>query len=154
MDIIDYELLLKKAMKMDITNYESLLKRAMKIIPKNVFEHSRFTIPSALIYREGNKTVVPNFKEISDILRREPEYILKYLLGELATRGQIRKKQGVAVFKGRFQKDTLNNLLKKFTEKFIRCANCRRPDTHVIKEGRFIYLVCEACGSKRSIPAP
>ena len=97
---------------------------------------------------------MPNFKEISDRLRREPEYILKYLLGELATRGQIRKKQGSAVFKGRFQKDTLNNLLKKFTEKFIRCADCKGPDTHITREGRFTYLVCEACGSKRTIPSP
>ena len=64
---------------MDINNYDKLLKRAMKIIPKNVFAHSRFTIPSVLIYNEGNKTIISNFKEISDRLRREHEYILKYL---------------------------------------------------------------------------
>ncbi|MHA1378040.1 MAG: translation initiation factor IF-2 subunit beta [Candidatus Helarchaeota archaeon] len=139
---------------MDIMDYEKLLKRAMKTIPKNVFEHSRFTIPSVTTFIEGRNTNVANFKEIADKLRRPPEYILKYLLGELATRGYYKDKQGVAVFKGRFQNNSLNNLLKKFTEKFIRCANCRRPDTHIVREGRFSYLVCEACGSKRSIPSP
>ncbi len=138
----------------DLMDYEKLLKRAVKSIPKNVFEHSRFTIPSVTIYQEGKSTIVTNFKEISDKLRRKPQYIIKYLLGELATRGHFKVKQGSAAFIGRFQKDTLNNLLIKFTEKFIRCANCRRPDTHILKEGRFTYLICEACGSKRSIPAP
>ncbi|MHA1300142.1 MAG: translation initiation factor IF-2 subunit beta [Candidatus Helarchaeota archaeon] len=139
---------------MDLMDYNSLLKRAMKNIPKNVFEHSRFTIPSVVTHIEGRNTIVINFKEISDRLRRKPEYILKYLLGELATRGYYNQKLGSASFKGRFQNNSLNNLLKKFTEKFIRCANCRRPDTHIVREGRFSYLVCEACGSKRSIPSP
>ncbi len=140
--------------QMDINDYEALLKRAMKTIPQNVFEHARFTIPSVMTFFEGKTTIIQNFKEISDILRREPEYILKYLLGELATRGHFKQKLGSAVFVGRFPNDTLNNLLKKFTEKFIRCENCRRPDTHIQKEGRFNYLICEACGSKRSIPSP
>lgn len=139
---------------MDIFDYEDALKRAMEVIPKNVFEHARFSIPSVTVNTEGNKTIVTNFKEISDVLRREPEYILKYMLRELATRGQIRKKTGAAMFIGRFQKDTMNNLLKKFTEKFIRCSNCKGPDTTLSREGRFTYLICEACGSKRTIPSP
>ena len=139
---------------MDLMDYDKLLKRAMKVIPKDVFAHARFTIPSVITFYEGRNTNVSNFKEIADKLRRDPEYILKYLLGELATRGHYKNKQGYAVFKGRFQNDSLNNLLKKFTEKFIRCANCRRPDTHIVREGRFSYLVCEACGSKRTIPSP
>lgn len=139
---------------MELMDYEKLLKRAMKVIPKDVFAHSRFTIPSVIIFYEGRNTNISNFKEIADRLRRDPHYILKYLLGELATRGNYKIKQGNAVFKGRFQSNSLNNLLKKFTEKFIRCANCRRPDTHIVREGRFTYLVCEACGSKRTIPTP
>jgi len=63
-------------------DYEKLLKRAVKSIPKNVFEHSRFTIPSVIIYQEGKSTIVTNFKEISDRLRRKPEYINMYFAAQ------------------------------------------------------------------------
>ena len=135
-------------------DYEDALKRAQEMIPKDVFEHKRFTIPRVEIYAEGGKTYCTNINSIANKMRREPEHILKYLLRELATRGSIRKKGkhiDALIFRGRFREFTLDSLIKKYTEKFVMCDNCNRPDTHLNKKDRFTFLVCEACGSRRTV---
>ncbi|MHA1783882.1 MAG: translation initiation factor IF-2 subunit beta [Candidatus Helarchaeota archaeon] len=135
-------------------DYEEALKRAQGMIPTDVFEHKRFTIPRVEIYIEGGKTYLTNINAIATKLRREPNHILKYLLRELATRGSIRKKGSyidALIFRGRFREFTLDSLIKKYAEKFVMCDNCNRPDTHLSKKDRFTFLVCEACGSRRTV---
>ncbi|MEM2273205.1 MAG: hypothetical protein QXX56_03185, partial [Candidatus Bathyarchaeia archaeon] len=34
---------------------------------------------------------------------------------------------------------------------FVNCPICKRPDTKIIKEKRFNFLVCEACGAKSPV---
>lgn len=140
---------------MDEKEYEQLLARAREMIPQNIFEHERFSIPPVHIQMEGHKTIVINIRDISNRIRRDPRHLIKYLLRELATRGFIRSKTGgsdVAIFQGKFQPSSLNNLIAKYTKKYVMCENCNKPDTRFVKEGRFLFLVCEACGSRRSVP--
>ena len=135
-------------------NYEEALKRAQENVPKDVFEHKRFTIPGVELYQEGGKTYCQNINAIATKLRREPGHILKHLLRELATRGSIRMKGkhvDALIFRGRFREFTMDALVKKYAEKFVMCDNCNRPDTHLIKRDRFTFLVCEACGSRRTV---
>jgi translation initiation factor 2 subunit 2 len=33
----------------------------------------------------------------------------------------------------------------------VICPICKRPDTKIVKERRFHFLICEACGAKSSI---
>ena len=140
---------------MNEEEYSKLLTRAREMIPKDIFEHERFSIPPVQIQREGQKTIVVNIIDIASRIRRDPEHIMKYLLRELATRGFIRKKVGgkdMAMFRGKFQNSSMNNLIAKYTKKYVICENCNKPDTRFVKEGRFLFLVCEACGSRRSVP--
>ncbi|MBD3227148.1 MAG: translation initiation factor IF-2 subunit beta [Candidatus Lokiarchaeota archaeon] len=131
--------------------YKEYLERARSIIPKKVFESERFTLEKVDLYNEGNRTIVQNFKDISDLLNRDPNHILKYLSRELATRGNLQGNR--AIFVGKFNNYLLNSLLKRYTQKYVICPVCKRPDTRLIKEGKFLFLKCDACGAKESVKA-
>ncbi len=139
----------KSGDRMDDKAYEELLQRARSKIPKKVFEHSRFKIPSLRLFNEGNKTSILNFKEISDLLTRNPNHIMKFFLRELATRGNYEGNR--ATFIGKFGQLTLKSLMKRYTEKYVLCCFCKKPQTRIVKEGKFIFLQCQACGAKESI---
>ncbi|MFX1295773.1 MAG: translation initiation factor IF-2 subunit beta [Promethearchaeota archaeon] len=129
--------------------YIALLERARSKIPKKVFEHSRFKIPTLRIFTEGHKTSILNFKEIADLLNRKPNHIMKFFLRELATRGNFEGTR--ATFIGRFGQLTLKSLMKRYTNKFVTCQFCGKPDTRIVREGKFLFLQCQACGAKESI---
>lgn len=134
---------------MDDDNYQALLQRARSKIPKNVFEYSRFKIPPMRIFVEGNKTSILNFKEIADLLSRDPQHIMKFFLRELATRGNFEGTR--ATFVGKFGQLTLKSLMKRYTDKFVICQFCNKPETRIVREGKFLYLQCQACGAKESV---
>ncbi|MFQ6065191.1 MAG: translation initiation factor IF-2 subunit beta [Candidatus Bathyarchaeia archaeon] len=133
-------------MKMD---YEELLKRARSQLPSKGLEHKRFEVPKPRCLVIGMKTIIPNFKEISDTLNRGPEHLLKFLSKEMATAGTLEGSR--AIFKGKFRYDSIERLIKRYTEEFVVCPVCKLPDTKIVKERRLYFLICEACGARSSI---
>ncbi len=127
-------------------DYEALLQRARDDIPPEVFEQPRFRVPRVDSFIQGSRTVVRNYKDLTDTLRRDPKHLLRYLSHELATAGEIRSPQ--AIFNGRFTSKVLEELMGKYTEKFVVCPICQRPDTEMRREDRLLVLVCSACGGR------
>ncbi len=135
------------AMKRD---YREMLERAYAELPQQVEAYERFTVPRPDVRQVGRRrTVIMNFKEIADELRRDPEHLLKFLSGEMATLATFDGTR--AVFQGRFGYDTIRNLLEIYTEKYVVCPVCKRPDTRIVREKRLWFLQCEACGARSSI---
>jgi translation initiation factor 2 subunit 2 len=67
----------------------------------------------------------------------------------MATAGTV---DGVrAIFQGKFRSDALDRLVQRYVEEFVVCPVCKRPDTKIVKERRFSFIVCEACGAKSSV---
>jgi len=130
-------------------NYEDLLKRARSQIPEIAAKQERLEVPRLRMSLVGMRTIVHNFKDIADILNRDPQHIVKFLTGEMATAATVQ--EGRAIFQGKFNADTLNTLLQRYMESFIVCPVCKRPDTKIIREKRLSFLVWEACGAKSSI---
>ncbi len=133
-----------KTVKAD--DYEALLKRARDQIPPEVFDQPRFKVPKVDSFIQGSRTVVRNFKDLTDTLRRDPKHLVRYLNHELATAGEIRSPQ--AIFNGRFSSRALDELIEKYTVEFVVCPVCQRPDTEIRREGRLLMLVCSACGGR------
>jgi translation initiation factor 2 subunit 2 len=131
------------------TDYEKMLNRAYKNVPELEDTHERFTVPRPEIQFAGRRTIIVNFKEIADELRRDPDHLLKFLVGETATRADLTETR--AIFQGRFDYETLRNLLNIYTNKYVICPVCGRPDTHIVREKRLFFLQCEACGARSSI---
>jgi len=131
------------------TNYRELLKRAHSQLPPEVFEHKRFEIPKVRSGTIGMRTYIVNHKEIAETFNRDPLHLLRYLSREMATAGSVDGAR--SIFQGKFKNDTLNRLIQHYAEEFVICSVCRRPDTKIVKEKRFSFLSCEACGAKSSI---
>jgi len=130
-------------------NYKDLLKRARSQLPSEVLEHKRFEIPKPRSFVVGMRTTLANFKEICEALNREPHHLMKFLSGEMATAATLEGAR--AIFQGKFDHDTFERLIKRYTDEFVVCPVCKRPDTKIVKERRFFFLICEACGAKSSI---
>lgn len=135
-------------MSKDDTEYKSLLERARSQLPQTVFDDTRFEIPRFHSNIEGRRTVISNFTEVAQILRREPRHLLKYLSGEMGTAGTLDGQR--AVFNGKHGRSFLNELLKRYVEEYILCHECGKPDTHFITRDRILMVKCEACGATRA----
>ncbi len=130
--------------------YEQLLERAYKNMPAVVQERERFEIPKVKGHFEGNKTIISNFSQIVQTLRREPEHFLKFLLKELAAPGDVNR-AGLLVFGTKIAASRVNDKIKEYAIEFVLCAKCGKPDTEIKKESSFTFLKCTACGEKRPI---
>ncbi len=132
-------------------DYRSLLDRAYSQLPEQVTSYERWTVPRPDVRQVGRRTVIMNFKEIADELRRDPDHLLKFLSGEMATLANFDGTR--AVFQGRFRADSIRNLLEVYTNRYVVCPVCKRPDTSIVRERRLWFLECEACGARSSIGA-
>ena len=130
-------------------DYKNLLKRVIESTPKKEVSDDRFKLPKAEIFYEGNTTVIKNFDKISDAVNREPDLILKFLLGGLGTAGEL--DGGRVVFQGKIPAKSVSDKLKEYIDTFVICSECNRPDTHLVKQGRMMLIRCDACGAFRSI---
>lgn len=130
--------------------YEELLKKAREKLPKSVFEKERFEIPKIKGHVQGNKTVLINFLQIADILRRPSDHLLKYILKELATPGEI-KKSGSVMIGTKVSASRINEKIQQYAHDFVLCPDCGKPDTKIDKESKFIFLKCQACGARHPI---
>lgn len=132
-------------------SYKELLMRAQSQLPKEKVIKERFEIPRVRSSVIGMRTIIHNFKEIADALNREQRHLMKFLTNEMATAGNLEETR--ATFQGKFPHNTLERLVSIYTENFVVCPVCKRPDTKIVKERRLFFLVCEACGAKSSVKA-
>ena len=130
-------------------DYEQMLKKARKELPESVFNIERFEVPKVTGHLQGNKTVISNFHQIADILGRSPEHLLKFVLKELATPGQLMRHQ--LLLGAKVPASRINEKIRKYATDFVLCPSCGKPDTKLLKEGELSFLRCNACGSKHSV---
>ncbi|MCL4317096.1 MAG: translation initiation factor IF-2 subunit beta [Candidatus Thermoplasmatota archaeon] len=133
----------------DALNYRELLKRAKSEMPEAISSGERFQIPEPDLIAEGKSSVFRNFMDIAEKLRRDPQHLLQYLLREMGTAGTLEGRR--AVFKSKLNPMQVDEKLKEYTDVFVICSECGRPDTMMVKEGRILLLECEACGAKRPV---
>ena len=132
-------------------DYEALLKRARDNLPDNISDHQRFQVPGADVIYEGKLTILRNFQDICDTIERKTEHLLAYLLKELGTAGNMEGRR--VIFKGRLAEVRINNRIGEYVKMYVICSECKRPDTHLEKDGRTLVLKCMACGAHRPVRA-
>jgi len=132
-------------------DYLTKLKRAREKLPSHVFEKSRFEIPTADVFPEGNKTWITDWNRILKVLNREEDadHLAKHLAREFATSAV--EERGRLVLQGKFSKKLINRELETYVKEFVVCEECGKPDTKLIKEGRILIKTCEACGARVAV---
>jgi len=132
-----------------VFDYDSLLERAKKKLPTTLESHDRFQVPEPDVMIEGKTTVIRNFGDIVDTLRREPDHLLGYLLREIGTAGTMEGRR--VVFKGKVGTAQVADRIKDYVDEYVLCSECSRPDTKIVKDGRVLILTCETCGAHRPV---
>jgi translation initiation factor 2 subunit 2 len=132
--------------------YEKLLERAYSMLPEKVEYKGRFQVPKPRVLIVGDKTIIQNFKQICDVIRREPKVVSKWFAKELAVPAQIGEK-GELVLTGRFNTKIIEKLLNMFVDQYVICPTCKGPDTELIRLDRKVWILrCHVCGAETPVP--
>ncbi|MBI5000528.1 MAG: translation initiation factor IF-2 subunit beta [Euryarchaeota archaeon] len=132
-----------------MSDYRALLARARERIPHAMSSGARVLLTDPEVLVEGKNTVIRNFGDIVDSIRREPLHLLQYLLKELGTAGNIDGRR--AILKRKLSEQQVKERLGSYMATYVMCTECNRPDTHLVKEDRIMILECEACGARRPV---
>lgn len=130
-------------------SYEDLLNKAYDNLPEIEESTERLDIPEPEIIIQGRQTIIKNFSQICEALRRDPNHLLKYLTKELATPAGFDGTR--ATFQSKLYRKLIQNKLDSYVKEYVICKECNRPDTKLIRESRIVFLKCEACGAKSSV---
>jgi len=129
--------------------YEELLEKAYKELKQIPITKERFEIPKAKGIIEGNKTIITNFLQICNTLRRTPEHLMKYLSHELAA--LVLLEENRLILNRKLSFTFINKKLEDYCNEFVICPECGKPDTELIKQDKLMFLHCLACGAKHSV---
>ena len=133
-----------------MTDYEKLLEEAYKNVKSIAGETGeRFEIPPIKGHFEGKKTILTNFFQIADHIRRNPEHFLKFMLKELAASGT--KDGDRLILNIKVPSAKINQKIENYVNEFVLCKECKKPDTEIIKQDRLNLVHCLACGAKHPI---
>lgn len=129
-------------------NYEQLLDGAYKKVSVSE-ETERFEIPKVKGHHEGSRTIITNFSQVANHLRRKQEHLLKFLGKELASSSEVSGERLILARK--LPSKVINEKVEKYTNQFVLCSNCGKPDTELVEEGEKRTLKCLACGTKKEV---
>jgi translation initiation factor 2 subunit 2 len=127
-------------------DYESLLKRGMDKVPKDIEGSGRFHIAKPVIEKAGARTIITNFLEIAGSLRRDPDDMFKFMLQQLATKGDLVGQR--ATIQGVFTQEQVARKIDLYLKMYVLCPKCGKPDTKLVHEKGVELIRCEACGEK------
>lgn len=127
-------------------NYEELLKKAyekVKVVEKST---ERFDVPKVEGQVVGKNTVITNITPIANYIRRPVEQLAKYLQKALAVSGKMDKDR--LVLNTKLNSSKVNEKVQLYTEEFVICNECGKPDTEVVAEKGIKFKHCLACGAR------
>ncbi|MEM7816599.1 MAG: translation initiation factor IF-2 subunit beta [Candidatus Aenigmatarchaeota archaeon] len=133
-----------------ILTYEEMLKKAIERLPPDVESSERFKIPESEVTYSGKLTIIKNFNQIANILRRDPNHLAKFLFKELAIPGKIEENK--LILQKIFTKEKIDEKIREYCKIYIFCNECGKPDTKLLKKDNIYFIKCEACGAERSVP--
>jgi translation initiation factor 2 subunit 2 len=131
-------------------SYEKMLEEAyIKVKSTEKGTGERFEIPKIEGHIEGKKTILTNFFQIADYIRRNPEHFQKFILKELASSGQ--REGDRLILNIKIPSAKINQKIEQYAKEFVICRECGKPDTELVKEDRLLFIKCLGCGAKHSV---
>jgi len=96
----------------------------------------------------GIKTVIPNVSDVALSLHRSPGEVNKFFGCELGAQTTYSAETDRAVVNGAHTDIVLQNLMKRYIDKFVLCPGCGLPETDYKIKGNQVTHRCKACGFK------
>ena len=132
-------------------DYEKMLELGIEQLPESTKKKERFEIPKAKGHVEGNKTIITNFNQIVDDFHCEAAHLLKFILKELATPGNIQDNR--LVLGRKISSSEVNEQIERYAKLYVLCYECGKPDTKLSKDNGILTMKCTACGAKHPVRA-
>ena len=133
-----------------LKDYEFLLEKLyQKVPPKS--GSAEYQIHEPEVIRIGSQTIIRNFREISQKLKRDPKIVARYLQKELATAAHYDEDSGQLVLNVKVSRRVINQFLQLFLKQYVRCPTCGSIDTRLERVGRTYIIKCEACGAEQPV---
>jgi len=129
--------------------YEQLLDKAYSQVKVVEGSSERFEIPKVQGNISGNNTLITNFAQIADYLRRPPEHLAKFLQKELAVAGRISGQR--LILKTKLNSAKVNEKVERYAKEFVICPVCGKSDTEVVSGKGIKSKHCLACGADSPI---
>jgi translation initiation factor 2 subunit 2 len=126
--------------------YEKMLEEARDKLPKDIVSDVRLEIPKPQATISGNQTFIVNFIEITNVIKRDPKHLSKFLFRELATPGHLDGSR--LILQGKIYGSLIEKKIEAYLKEYVYCNECGKPDTHLIKQDRIYFLKCDACGAR------
>jgi len=125
-------------------------------IPSTVDDPNyRYKMPAVKCKVEGSgngiKTNHMNMRDVATALKRNPEYITKFLACELSTHGRYFDNEGKAIFQGVHAADAFTTKLDMFINSYVLCPSCHLPEIDLFVENKLVMGKCNACGSNSKV---
>ena len=95
--------------------------------------HYRYKRPALGIKFEGRgngkKTLIINLADVAKALHRNPAELSKFLASQGGCGGGYDNGSGVLTLQGHKEEAELEKLMREYTQSFVLCGNCDRPET-------------------------
>jgi len=132
--------------------YEFLASRIFDLInASGEGERVKYSIKPPQVIKDGTKKIIwTNSQEICETMNRQPDHVLSFFMAELGTTISL-DGSGRFVIKGKFQPKHIENILKRYIHEYVKCHGCKTPHTQLKRENRLVFMLCEKCGSSRTV---
>lgn len=134
---------------MDDNKYLGMLENLYARLGEKRGTGNRFEIPKVEIVYQGSTTVWKNFSRFQELFRRDRDFMLKFFKRELGA--PFDDKGEYVIIHRRVPQNILDVKINSFFELYVRCKECKGPDTHIVEKDGVKILVCEICGASRVI---
>ena len=135
--------------------YDTLLKRLYNLMKKHNPNSSTggLKIPTIQVGLVGkDRACWMNFEKVANSLNRNLEHLFQYVLSELGIEGTIGG-ENQANFKAKVTQISLQKVLTKYINDYVRCPNCKSFKTILKKDPstRVQQIFCENCKSEKTV---
>lgn len=96
----------------------------------------------------GIKTNISNMGDIARALKRPPTHATKFFGCELGAMSKFEESEEKALINGAHTERALTQILDKFIEMYVLCAECHLPEIDVVIKKGALCSRCNACGYK------
>lgn len=138
-----------------IYSYDALLKRIYSLMKVHNTNSSSggLKIPTIQIALVGkDRSCWMNLEQIANALNRNIDDLFKYVLSELGIEG-TKGGENQANFKAKITQSSLQKVLTKYINDYVRCPNCKSFNTIIKRDqsARLQQIFCENCKSEKTV---
>ncbi len=131
-----------------MATYEEMLDAAYESVVRTEVAQ-RFEVPKVKGHHAGIRTIIDNFGQIVNHIRRDSSHFSKALAKSLASSSEISGDR--LTLSRKLSSKEVNQKIEDYVKEFVLCRKCKKPDTELLEEGGKSFIHCLACGEKREV---